>query len=121
MDDDSNILLKAARQAGSMPAASPATAQVPADSRFSRYALASFVCATLSLAGFVSGNVVPYAPYVFLFFVPAIICGHLARREFRSAPDAYRNTPMATYGLAVGYLGLFLSAFVISAMIFGLA
>lgn len=121
MDDDSNILLKAARQSGQNAAASPSAAQVPADSRFSRFALASFVCATLSLAGLVSGKIVPYAPFVFLFFIPAIICGHLARREFQAAPDAYRNTPMATYGLAVGYLGLFLSIFIISAMIFGLA
>lgn len=121
MDDDSNVLLKATRQSGSSPGQPALADRAGGDSRFSRFALASFVFATLSLAGFVSGTVVPFAPFVFLFFIPAIICGHLARREFSRAPDVYRNTSMATYGLAVGYLGLFLSIFVVSAMIFGLA
>jgi len=105
MDEQSNVFLKAAQ---------PAQA-----SRFSRFALASFVCANLSLAGLVAGPWVPGAPYAFLCFIPAIILGHLARREFRPAPGAFRNSPMATYGLAAGYLGLFLSVFVISAMLFG--
>lgn len=106
MDDRSNVLLKAV--------------QAPVANRFSRFALASFVCANLSLGGLVAGPWVPGAPFAFLFFIPAIVCGHLARREFRLNPDAFRNPPMATFGLAVGYLGLFLSIFVISAMIFGL-
>ncbi len=105
MDDSSNVLLKAA--------------QPPAATRFSRLALVSFVSANLSLAGLVTGLWVPGAPYAFLCFIPAVICGHLARREFRSAPGAFRNAPMATFGLAAGYLGLFLSIFVISAMFFG--
>ncbi len=105
MDDRSNVLLKAA--------------QPEQTDRFSRFALASFVCANLSLAGLVAGPWVPGAPYAFLLFIPAIVSGHLARREFQRNPDAFRNPPMATYGLAVGYLGLFLSIFVISAMLFG--
>lgn len=104
MDDQSNVLLRASQ---------------PAPLRTSRTATASFVFAALSLAGLVSGPWVNGAEYGFLCFIPAIVAGHLARHAFGKSPGAYRNEGMATFGLAIGYFGLFVSIVVISAMIFG--
>lgn len=108
MDDDSNVLLKSAQQQ-----------QAREDRAYSRLALASFICANLTLAGLLLGALVYPLVYLFLAFIPAIVTGHLARRQFKRAHGAYRNESMARYGLAIGYLGLFLSLFVIFAMIFG--
>jgi hypothetical protein len=102
MDDESNVLLRAA---GRGP------------QRMSRLATASFASAAASMAGLVLGGFSPFITGLFLFFVPAIVLGHLARRAFRSHPGEFRNESMATFGLSVGYLGLFLSLFVIGAMI----
>lgn len=107
MDDESNVLLQA-------------TTDSTQPAKFSRAALVSFVCANLTLIGLLLGRLAPGVVYLFLAFVPAVIAGHIARRHFRKEPGLYRNESMARYGLAVGYLGLFLSVFVIAAMIFGL-
>lgn len=106
MDDQSNVLLRSSQ---------------PVPQRTSGAATASFVFGALSLAGFALGLWVSLAPYVFLCFIPAIIAGHLARRAFQKSPGAYRNEGMATFGLAIGYFGLFISILVITAMLFGLA
>ena len=103
MDDESNVLLKA-------------SSGVPA--HYSRLALASFVCAVLSIAGLLLGQLLQGAVYLVLFFVPAIVTGHLARRAFRQSPGTFRNESMATFGLSVGYLGLFLNVFVLIALAF---
>jgi hypothetical protein len=102
MDDRSNVLLRAR---GQTPGA------------FSRIAAASFVSAVLTLAGLLAGPWLQPAAWLFLCFAPAIVLGHLARRKFRRSPGKFRNESMATFGLCVGYLGLFLSAFVIAAML----
>jgi hypothetical protein len=107
VDDQSNVLLRAAQPAVVV--------------RTSGAATVSFAAAALSLIGLVLGPWVPGVAYAFLFFIPAIVAGHVARRAFRKCPGAYRNEGMATYGLAIGYFGLFLSIFVVSAMIFGQA
>ncbi len=101
MDDESNVLIRAA---GSAPA------------RYSRIALASFICGALSVLGLLLGQFASAFVYLVLLFVPAIVMGHLARRQFRRAPGQYRNESMATFGLSVGYLGLFLNAFTLAAM-----
>ncbi len=97
MDDEPNVLLKAA--------------QTP-QGRRSALAIVSFIASNLSLAGLLLGNVAPGLVYLFLFFLPALISGHLARRAFRKHPGAFTNEAMAAYGLAVGYLGLIITLFV---------
>ncbi len=41
----------------------------------------------------------------------------MARRAFRKRPSAYRNEAMAAYGLAAGYLGLLITAFVLTLLV----
>ena len=94
MDDDRNLFL--------------GNSESPRGKR-SGYALASFICANLSLVGLMAAQFIPGLVYLYLLFVPAIVTGHLARRAFRKLPGVFRNEAMATYGLAVGYLGLSLS------------
>lgn len=103
MDDASNVLLRAG--GGGPPQG------------FSRWALASFVCAALSIGGLVLGPFAQPLVYLVLLCLPAIVGGHLARRQFRKFPGAFRNESMATFGLSVGYLALFLNAFVLAAML----
>ena len=83
MDDEPNVLLKAA--------------EAP-QGRRSALAIASFIAANLSPAGLLLGNVAPGLVYLFLFFAPALVTGHLARRAFRKHPGAFTNEAMATYG-----------------------
>lgn len=94
MDEQRNVLLEGAE--------SPR-------GRRSAFATTSFVCANLSLAGLMAAQIVPALVYFYLLFVPAIVTGHLARRAFRKLPGIFRNEAMATYGLAVGYLGFSLT------------
>jgi hypothetical protein len=102
MDDRSNALLRAA---GRGP------------DRLSRLAAASFGSGALTLLGLVAGPFSRAIVFLFLFFIPAIVLGHLARRSFRRYPGEFRNESMALFGLWVGYLGLILSVSVIAAMI----
>ena len=104
MDREDNQLLKAAG---------------PPKGRPSALAITSFVAGNLSLAGLVLGKVAPGLVYVFLFFAPAIVAGHMARRAFSKRPGAYKNEAMATYGLAAGYLGLLITAFVLTMLALG--
>ena len=104
MDDEPNVLLKAA--------------EAP-QGRRSPLAIASFITANLSLAGLLLGNVAPVLVYLCLLFVPAIVTGHMARRAFRKHPGAFTNEPMAAYGLAVGYLGLIITLFVVAVLVLG--
>ena len=104
MDREDNQLLKAAELPKGRPSA---------------LAITSFVAGNLSLAGLVLGKVAPGLVYVFLFFVPAIVAGHMARRAFRKRPGVYKNEAMASYGLAAGYLGLLITAFVLTMLVLG--
>ena len=80
----------------------PLKASEPPKGRSSALAITSFVAGNLSLAGLVLGKVSPGLVYIFLFFAPAIVAGHMARRAFRKHPGAYKNEAMAAYGLAGG-------------------
>ncbi len=104
MDRETNELLKAAD---------------PPKGRTSALATASFAAGNLSLAGLVLGKLAPSLVYLFLFFVPAIVAGHMARRIFRKHPGAYKNEAMAAYGLATGYLGLLITALVLTVLALG--
>ena len=105
MDDRSNVLLRAA-------APPPRVRNVAA--------MTSFALAAASLAGLVLGPWVPAASYVFLLHLPAIVAGHIARRQFAKRPGAYANESMATFGLAIGYFGLFISVVIVVSMAFGM-
>jgi len=104
MDDRDNVLLGA--RAGGQPLT------------YSRLALASFVCAVLSMTGLILAQLEQALVALTLFFIPAIVMGHLARSRFRAKPGAFRNESMATFGLAVGYLVFFLNVFVVATMLF---
>ncbi len=105
MDREDNQLLKAVG---------------PPKGRPSALAITSFVAGNLSLGGLVLGKVAPGLVYIFLFFVPAIVAGHMARRAFRKHPGVYKNEALAAYGLAAGYLGLLITAFVLTILVLGL-
>lgn len=105
MDDRSNVLLHAAS---------------PPPRRRNRAAVASFGLAAASLAGLVLGPWVPAAAYAFLLHLPAIVAGHVARRQFAKRPGTYANEAMATFGLAIGYFELFVSVVIIVSMAFGM-
>lgn len=94
MDDGRNVLLKGSESPGE---------------KRSAFAMTSFVCANFSLVGLIAAPFFPALVYLYLLFVPAIVMGHLARRIFRKRPGIFRNEAMATYGLAVGYLGFALT------------
>ena len=106
MDDDRNVLL--------------GDSESPRLKR-SSLALASFLCANLSLVGLLAALFIPGLVYLYLLFVPAIVTGHLARRTFRELPGVFRNEAMATYGLVVGYLGLSLSVLALVVLARGMA
>jgi len=86
-DDDSNIFFSHIPQA---------------PTRKSRWAIASFVCGNLMLLGLLLGLAYWAFAVLVLLCVPAVITGHLARREIRKDPAAYTNAGMATYGLVAG-------------------
>lgn len=92
---------------------------VPVEAKPSRLAIASFVSGVLTLAGLVLGNIFPPLVFLFLAFPFAVVLGHLARRAFRRRPGKFSNEAMATYGLTLGYLGLFLTVVVVGAMLLG--
>lgn len=96
MDDDKNILAKAAGSS------------VSGKTR-SRNALVSFVLANVALGSVFAAQVAPPVILLFLLFPAAIVYGHLARRELRRDPDRASGAGMANYGLFVGYFCLFIA------------
>jgi general secretion pathway protein G len=69
-------------------------------------AISSLVLGILSctILGFVAG-------------IPAIICGHSARRKARIAPQSYGGGGLAVAGLVLGYVGTVVSALVLLVMV----
>lgn len=104
MDEESNLLLNVTS---------------PSGQQRSKLATASFVSGILTLAGLLLGSVVPGLVYLFLFFIVALVTGHLARRAFRKEEGRYTNESWATFGLAMGYLGVALSVVSIAALVAG--
>lgn len=87
---------------GPPPLIKPATSQ----RRETGLAVASLVLGLFSIAlclGVLAG-------------IPAIICGHLARRRAVRSPDRYGGAGLASTGLALGYLSILLT-FVIAAVV----
>ena len=53
------------------------------------------------VAGLLGWTVVP-----FLGSIVAVICGHMARKEIRQAPDRLEGDGLAIAGLVLGYLAI---------------
>ena len=70
-------------------------------------ALTSMILGLLGLLGF-----------SILTSIPAIVCGHIARRQIRNSPTMQSGDGMATAGLITGYLVTVLSVVFIAFMIF---
>jgi hypothetical protein len=51
--------------------------------------------------------------------VPAVICGHIARRQMRMTPQ--RGEGLATSGLVLGYMAIIFWAVLIAASLVGVA
>jgi general secretion pathway protein G len=50
----------------------------------------------------------------FLAGIPAIICGHIARRKARLSPHSYGGGGLAVAGLVLGYVGTVVSALLLT-------
>ena len=50
--------------------------------------------------------------------LPAIITGHIARRQIRREPDRYEGDTLALIGLVLGYIGLAITLLVILVLAF---
>ncbi|GHC63789.1 DUF4190 domain-containing protein [Roseibacillus persicicus] len=73
---------------------------------------------TMALVSMILGIVsVVFCTGGFLTGIPAIICGHIARKQFRNSPTPQTGEGMATAGLILGYLMTILSILVIVAYI----
>jgi len=51
--------------------------------------------------------------------IPAVICGHIARRQMRMTPQ--RGEGLATSGLVLGYMAIIFWAVLIAASLVGVA
>ncbi len=90
---------------GAMPAWQPPAYQPPPGTN--SMAIASMV---LGVAEFFTAG---------LTAIPAVICGHIARRQMRQS--AQRGDGLATSGLVLGYMGIIFWTAIIAAAIVGLA
>lgn len=73
---------------------------------------------TMALVSMILGIVsVLFCTGGFLTGIPAVICGHIARKQFRNSPTPQTGEGMATAGLILGYLMTILSIVVIVAYI----
>jgi uncharacterized membrane protein len=71
----------------------------------------------LAIASFILSLAQPFA--LGLTTIPAVICGHLARREIRRTGEG--GMGMATVGLTFGWIGVALMAIIAAAIIVGVA
>ena len=70
-------------------------------------ALASMI---LGIVSFILGTMIVTG-------IPAVICGHIARRQIRENPQAQTGDGMALTGLVTGYLSIILSVVLIAFLI----
>ena len=101
MDDQDNVLLGSA----------------VAPPQRSRFALAGFVAAVLTLIALLFSRLFYPFVYLHLCFPVAIGLGHLARRQIRKYPQRYAGTGMALFALWVGYFSLALAVLLVGWMI----
>jgi Domain of unknown function (DUF1707)/Domain of unknown function (DUF4190) len=93
--------------AGPLPAAWPVPAYQPPPAGTNSLAIASMV---LGVAEFFTGG---------LTAIPAVICGHVARRQMKQT--AQRGDGLATSGLVLGYMAIIFWSVLIAASLVGVA
>lgn len=64
------------------------------------------------IAGILGWTVVP-----FFGSIVAVICGHMARKEIRQAPDRLEGDGLAVAGLVLGYLAIAMTVLVVIAVL----
>ncbi len=64
------------------------------------------------VAGLLGWTVVP-----FLGSIVAVICGHMARKEIRQAPDRLEGDGLAIAGLVLGYLAIAMAVLAVAAVV----
>ena len=64
------------------------------------------------VAGILGWTVVP-----FFDSIAAVICGHMARKEIRQAPDRLEGDGLAVAGLVLGYLAIAMTVLVVIAVL----
>ena len=89
--------------------AAPAVSQVPQPAP---QLVAPVQQNTLALTSMILG-IVSFLCGGFLTGIPAIICGHMARKQFRESPTPQSGEGMATTGLILGYIITVLSILVL--------
>ena len=67
---------------------------------------------TLAIISLVSG-LLGWTLVPFFGSIAAVICGHLARKEIRQAPDRLEGDGLAIAGLVLGYLSIAMAALVV--------
>ena len=67
---------------------------------------------TLAIISLVSG-LLGWTLVPFFGSIAAVICGHLARKEIRQAPDRLEGDGLANAGLVLGYLSIAMAALVV--------
>ncbi|MEF9977758.1 MAG: DUF4190 domain-containing protein [Thermomonas sp.] len=60
---------------------------------------------TLAIISLVAG-ILGWTVLPFLASIAAVICGHMARKEIRLAPDRLEGDGLAIAGLVLGYLSI---------------
>ena len=63
------------------------------------------------IAGILGWSLVP-----FFGSIAAVICGHMARKEIRQAPDRLEGDGLAIAGLVLGYLSIAMAVLAIIAL-----
>ena len=71
----------------------------------------------LAIASLVCGILIFFC---FFTWIPAIICGHMARGQIRESGGRQSGSEMATIGLALGYIGLGLTVLSVVFIVLGL-
>jgi len=103
------LLTPTAKQPGPAPAASvPPVLKAPAPSTQEKgLAIFSFVLGLVSFVLCLSA----------ITGIPAIICGHIARRRVRRSPERYGGVGFANAGLVLGYVSILFSLVVLALLL----
>ena len=70
---------------------------------------------TLAIISLVAG-ILGWTVLPFLGSIAAVICGHMARKEIRLAPDRLEGDGLAIAGMVLGYLSIAMAVLVVLAI-----
>ena len=71
---------------------------------------------TLAIISLVAG-LLGWTGVPFLGSIVAVICGHMARKEIRQAPDRLEGDGLAIAGLVLGYLAIAMAVLAVAAVV----